>query len=271
MTMDRLTSQLRDAFAHVASRKTPQCSTRTTRDADVPSPDVPGVQTSLALKETLSKGSTAENSPCANSKRSSSQDNGCLAANANCDTDCYGPRDSEEGAAVCSETRSENCPGNCHGGHSRTMDTCLSVKNSIENGDSESYVGRFRSSSGAGDVDGECSGENNPKSSDCDRKSSVHSMDKTVVKSNVTKTTHGLDTDIKPETGSETDPGHVVTVEWMVHPGFRSDPRDEACGAGADHFACSPAREHELEILTSPELRLWMEEEGIVLTHSCVE
>ena len=56
-----------------------------------------------------------------------------------------------------------------------------------------------------------------------------------------------------------------VTVELMVHPGYPSEADDLGCGTGADDFACSPARKHELDVLTCKSMLEWYKEQDISL------
>ena len=61
----------------------------------------------------------------------------------------------------------------------------------------------------------------------------------------------------------------TVTLELMVHPGYQSKSADLGCGAGADEFACSPARDHELRVISSQHLLDWYQDQGITLVPSC--
>lgn len=60
-------------------------------------------------------------------------------------------------------------------------------------------------------------------------------------------------------------PTSGVLVEFMVHPGYRSIKGIGGCGEGPDDFALSEDREHELNILTSQELKQFLKREGFIL------
>ena len=62
-----------------------------------------------------------------------------------------------------------------------------------------------------------------------------------------------------------TSEGYKVVVELMVHPSYPSDSGDPGCGSGADEFACSSARKHELDILSSKQILEWYVTEDITL------
>ena len=66
-----------------------------------------------------------------------------------------------------------------------------------------------------------------------------------------------------------TSEGYKVVVELMVHPGYPSDSGDPGCGSGADEFACSSARKHELDILSSKQMLEWHVTEDITLISRC--
>ena len=62
-------------------------------------------------------------------------------------------------------------------------------------------------------------------------------------------------------TSSEDD---RVLVEFMVHPGYPCIQETEAgCGGGPDDFAQSTARQHEMDILNSNELKYFFRENKI--------
>ncbi|CAD5125392.1 DgyrCDS13627 [Dimorphilus gyrociliatus] len=61
----------------------------------------------------------------------------------------------------------------------------------------------------------------------------------------------------------------VAVVELMVHPGYKSLSHVGGCGfLGPDQFSMSVEREHELNLLKSPEFSEILEELGIQLAHS---
>lgn len=51
--------------------------------------------------------------------------------------------------------------------------------------------------------------------------------------------------------------------ELMVHPGYKTRAGHGGCGQGPDDFACSDDREYELQILTSPSWKGFLEENHI--------
>ena len=79
-----------------------------------------------------------------------------------------------------------------------------------------------------------------------------------------------LGTDSEQQNAS-TSEGYKVVVELMVHPGYPSDSGDPGCGSGADEFACSSARKHELDILSSKQILEWYVTEDITLISRCTD
>ena len=74
-----------------------------------------------------------------------------------------------------------------------------------------------------------------------------------------------LDTNSEQQNVS-TSERYKVVLELMVHPGYPSNPGDRGCGSGADEFACSSARKHELDILSSKQILEWHIKNDITLT-----
>ena len=56
---------------------------------------------------------------------------------------------------------------------------------------------------------------------------------------------------------------NFVVCELMVHPGYKGIIGYGGCGEGADWFACSDDREHELRILKSPLLKEYLRTNNI--------
>ena len=79
-----------------------------------------------------------------------------------------------------------------------------------------------------------------------------------------------LDTNSEQQNAS-TSEGYKVVVELMVHPGYPSDSGDPGCGSGADEFACSSARKHELDILGSKPIMEWYVTEDITPISRCTD
>ena len=65
-------------------------------------------------------------------------------------------------------------------------------------------------------------------------------------------------------TNGSTEHSKTISVELMVHPGYPSSSQDLGCGSGADEFACSSARKHELDILSSKRMLEWLNKENII-------
>ena len=70
---------------------------------------------------------------------------------------------------------------------------------------------------------------------------------------------------------ASTSERYKVVVELMVHPGYPSNSGDPGCGSGADEFACSSARKHELDILSSKQILEWHIKKDITLTSRCTD
>lgn len=63
-----------------------------------------------------------------------------------------------------------------------------------------------------------------------------------------------------------------VVCEVMTHPGYPcTDSTKGGCGTGADDFARSNDRRHELEVLTSPTMQAFLKNEEIMMTHTCID
>ena len=89
---------------------------------------------------------------------------------------------------------------------------------------------------------------------------------------NSSKKTIDSDTDKNSEQQNvSTSEGYKVNIELMVHPGYPSDSGDQGCGSGADEFACSSARKHELDTLRSKQLFEWYVTESITLISRCTD
>jgi predicted glycoside hydrolase/deacetylase ChbG (UPF0249 family) len=54
--------------------------------------------------------------------------------------------------------------------------------------------------------------------------------------------------------------------EFMVHPGYKSVAGIGGCGEGPDGFSLSEDREHELKILTSDQLKCFLDKEHFALS-----
>ena len=104
---------------------------------------------------------------------------------------------------------------------------------------------------------------------------SVHTPNCNSIKKTIDSGTGSVSSD-KLGTDSEqqnvsTSEGCKVVVELMVHPGYPSDSGDPGCGSGADDFACSSARKHELDILSSKQILEWHVTENITLISRCTD
>ena len=73
-------------------------------------------------------------------------------------------------------------------------------------------------------------------------------MGKNMTQSNVRKAFENILKDITVNEGT-VEPGESLTVEFMVHPGYRSLEGLGGCGVGPDEFSMSDERETEMNFL----------------------
>ena len=97
-----------------------------------------------------------------------------------------------------------------------------------------------------------------------------NSVKKTIDSDTGSVSSDKLGTNSKQQNVSSSEEYKIV-VELMVHPGYPSDSGDPGCGSGADDFACSSSRTHELDILSSKQMLEWHVTEDITLISRCTD
>lgn len=78
---------------------------------------------------------------------------------------------------------------------------------------------------------------------------------------------HGLEAGLASHSPAETAASSrpPVTAELMVHPGYPSIPQQGGCGDGPDDFSQSSDRQHELTVLTEPDVLRLYSQQGVQL------